>query len=67
MNCTIVIEQKEGDIVRQNIYQLDDYRVAQAVCNILDNIVDVVSQRSRYDSSHCEIRVRGTCNENKRL
>lgn len=52
MNCTILIEQKEGDTIRQNIYQLNDYRVAQAVCNILDNIENVVSQRSCYDSSH---------------
>ena len=59
MNCTIVIEQKEGDTVRQNIYQFNDYRVAQAVCNILDNLVDVIPQRCSYDNSHCEIRVRG--------
>lgn len=58
MNCTIVIEQKEGDTIRQNIYQLNDYRVAQAICNILDNVVDVISERCRFDNC-----VRGIGNE----
>lgn len=45
MNCTIVVEQKESDNninkVTTAIYTLNDYRVATAICNILDNVENV--------------------------
>ena len=45
MNCTIVVEQKVSDNKINNvttaIYTLDDYRVATAICNLLDNVVNV--------------------------
>ena len=37
-NCTITITQNMGKHVSINTYKLDDYRVATAICNILDNI-----------------------------
>lgn len=40
-NCTIAIEQRNGKYQRTTLYHLDDYRVAQAICNILDNIAEV--------------------------
>lgn len=40
-NCTIAIEQRNGKYQRTTLYQLDDYRVAQAICNILDNVAEV--------------------------
>ena len=42
-NCTITIEQKQGDHVTTCIYKLNDYRVATAICNILDNVAEVDS------------------------
>ena len=43
-NCSITITQK-NDKQRSKFYQFDDYRVATAISNILDNIkeVDVLS------------------------
>ena len=40
-NCRIIIEQNEGDERNTNVYELDDYRVATAICNILDNVAEV--------------------------
>lgn len=37
-NCTITITQNIGKHVSINTYKLDDYRVATAICNILDNV-----------------------------
>ena len=39
-NCTIIV--KEGE--RKNVYSFDDYRVARAISNLLDN-VKFVSKR----------------------
>ena len=39
-NCRIIIEQNEGDERNTNIYELDDYRIATAICNILDNVAE---------------------------
>lgn len=41
MNCTIIVEQKDSYKMTTNIYTLDDYRVATAICNILDNVENV--------------------------
>lgn len=41
MNCTIIVEQKDSNKITTAIYTLDDYRVATAVCNILDNVEHV--------------------------
>ena len=41
MNCTIVVEQKDSNKITTAIYTLDDYRVATAICNLLDNVVNV--------------------------
>lgn len=41
MNCTIVVEQKDSNKITTAIYTLDDYRVATAICNILDNVENV--------------------------
>lgn len=37
-NCTITITQTTGKHTTINTYKLDDYRVATAICNILDNV-----------------------------
>lgn len=37
-NCTITITQNMGKHVSINTYKLDDYRIATAICNILDNV-----------------------------
>ena len=38
MNCTLVVEQKDGDKITTAIYTFDDYRVARAIENIMDNV-----------------------------
>lgn len=38
MNCTIIVEQKDSNKITTAIYTLDDYRIATAICNILDNV-----------------------------
>lgn len=43
-NCTITIEQTSGEHGTTCIYRLDDYRVATAICNILDNVAEVDSE-----------------------
>lgn len=37
-NCTILIEQSEGNKVKSSVYRTDDYRIATALCNILNNV-----------------------------
>lgn len=37
-NCTITITQTIGKHTSISTYKLDDYRVATAICNILDNV-----------------------------
>ena len=37
-NCTITITQTTGKHTSISTYKLDDYRVATAICNILDNV-----------------------------
>ena len=37
-NCTITITQVSGNHVSIHTYKLDDYRVATAINNILDNV-----------------------------
>lgn len=43
MNCTIVVEQTGhyDNVVTTAIYTFDDYRVATAIQNLLDNINNV--------------------------
>lgn len=41
MNCSIVVEMKEGNTATTRTYLLDDYRIAQAICNIMDNVEHV--------------------------
>ena len=43
-NCTIIVIQNSGKHNTTNIYNLDDYRVATAICNLLDN--------TRYTECH---------------
>lgn len=50
MNCTVVIEIKEDNHIQQNCYQFDDYRVAVALCNILDNVNNVTKTHNLYDN-----------------
>ena len=47
-NCTIVIEQKLGDKIKQSIFKFDDYRVATAIDNLLCNIEHVEHDFSEY-------------------
>ncbi len=49
MNCTITVEQQEGNYLRQNKYTFDDYRVARAVSNLLDNINNVKVKHTLFD------------------
>lgn len=37
-NCEVTIIQNHSNGTVQTKYQFDDYRVAQAICNILDNV-----------------------------
>ena len=37
-NCEITIIQRLSNETRETKYHFDDYRVAQAICNILDNV-----------------------------
>ena len=48
-NCTITITQNMGKHVSINTYKLDDYRVATAICNLLDNV--------RYTERHMTTQV----------
>ena len=48
MNNTIVVEMKENNRIVQHIYTLDDYRVAVAICNLLDNMNFVNKQCTTY-------------------
>ena len=48
MNCTIVIEQKEGTKITQDLFAFDDYRVATAIANILCNIEGATHEHSKY-------------------
>lgn len=38
MNCTIMIEQKEGKKIKLHGYETDDYRIATAIENLLHNM-----------------------------
>ncbi len=40
MNCKVIIEQ-QGKGVTHKEYEFDDFRVATAIANLLDNIRDV--------------------------
>ena len=51
MNCTIVIEQKEGARITQDLFAFDDYRVATAIANLLCNIEGVKSEHSSYKTT----------------
>lgn len=51
MSCSIVVEQQEGNYLRQNKYTFDDYRVAQAVSNLLDNVNNVKVKHTLFDVS----------------
>lgn len=50
-NCTITIAQVMGNIVSINTYKLDDYRVATAICNILDNVRYTETHYAKHDLS----------------
>lgn len=50
-NCTITIAQVMGKQVSINTYKLDDYRVATAICNILDNVRYTERHYNNYDLS----------------
>lgn len=42
-NCQIIIKRKDHHTVS---YQFDDFRIAQAVINILDNVSEVVFDKT---------------------
>ena len=48
-NCTIVIEQIEGTKCKQEVFSLDDYRIATAISNLLHNMEHVHSAIDHYD------------------
>lgn len=50
-NCTITIAQVMGEQVSINTYKLDDYRVATAICNILDNVRYTERHHNNYNLS----------------
>ena len=37
-NCEVIITQNHANGTVHTKYQFDDYRVAQALCNLLDNV-----------------------------
>lgn len=39
-NCVIAIEQRKGKSLHTRVYKLNDYRIATAICNILDNVAE---------------------------
>ena len=39
-NCVIAIEQRKGKSIHTRVYKLNDYRIATAICNILDNVAE---------------------------
>lgn len=48
MNCSIIVTQNDKNL-RIATYTFDDYRVAQAVCNILDNVNNVHKEYEQYN------------------
>ena len=52
MNCTIMIEQREGKKIQLHAYETDDYRIATAIENLLHNMECV----TYYDLSNKEAR-----------
>ena len=51
MNCTIVIEQKEGVKIKQDLFSFDDYRVATSIANLLCNIEGVEFEHNTYKTT----------------
>lgn len=47
-NCTVVVERKEGDTIKQTIFSFDDYRVAIAIENLLHEMRYVKSEYAKY-------------------
>ena len=47
-NCEIVVKQKNGDSIDTMIFNLDDYRVATAIQNILCNVEHVDATCKSY-------------------
>ena len=37
-NCSVVVKQVDTGKIYTNTYKFDDYRVATALCNILNNL-----------------------------
>lgn len=54
-NCTITITQNMGKHVSINTYKLDDYHVATAICNILDNVRYTERHMTTQDNTSCYI------------
>ena len=52
MNCTIMIEQREGKKIKLHAYETDDYRIATAIENLLHNMECVTYN----DLSNKEVR-----------
>lgn len=50
-NCTIIITQTTGKHTSIIKYKFDDYRVATAICNILDNIRDTEKHYTSQDNT----------------
>lgn len=41
MNCTVTITQRKGEgSFNTRVYEFNDYRIATAICNILDNVAE---------------------------
>lgn len=51
-NCRIIIEQTEDDEGNTHIYEFNDYRVATAICNILDNIAEPAKFTKPFSDLH---------------
>ena len=47
-NCTVIIERIDGKKIKQDLFWFDDYRVAIALSNILNNINDVHCNHNEY-------------------
>lgn len=51
-NCEVTIIQKHSNGTVQTKYEFDDYRVAQALCNLLDNVGETHDEGYYYDWNH---------------
>ena len=48
-NCEVIITQNHANETVHTKYQFDDYRVAQALCNLLDNVGETQNEGPYYE------------------